>query len=150
MTTLDEGDKKILMILQDNGRTPFADVATRVGMAESTVRYRVNKLLKNGTIDRFTAILNPRKIGYPVAAIIFVKVKSQRLKKAVKIMASYNEISHMMQTTGEYDVLAVVHVEDMTHLNKLAARIRGISGVEEASVSVATGLFKLDYRFRLT
>jgi len=74
MYSIDETDRKILTILQEDARTPYSRISRMVNLSETAVRYRVSRLIKEGVIDRFTAMLNPRAVGYPLSAIVLVKV----------------------------------------------------------------------------
>jgi DNA-binding Lrp family transcriptional regulator len=146
---LDEIDKSILNLLQDDARISFAEIAELMGVAESTVRYRLKRLSDEKVITRMTALLDPRRIGMNVTAVVLVKTDPMLLSDAVGELASFEESHHVFQTTGEYDAIAVVHAKDMKHLNELKRRIKMISGVEDATVWAATGLVKIETRFKL-
>jgi DNA-binding Lrp family transcriptional regulator len=146
---LDEVDKNILNLLQDDARISFAEIAERTGVAESTARYRLKRLFDNKVITRTTALLDPRSIGVNVTAVVLVKTNPMFLSDAVGHLASFEESHHVFQTTGEYDVIAVVHAKDMKHLNELKRRIKMIPGVKDATVWVATDLVKIETRFKL-
>jgi Lrp/AsnC family transcriptional regulator for asnA, asnC and gidA len=146
---LDEVDKRILNLLQDDARISFAEIAERTGVAESTARYRIKHLFDSKVITRTTALLDPRSIGMNVTAVVLIKTNPTLLDDAVGQLASFEESHHVFQTTGEYDAIAVVHVKDMKHLNELKRRIKMISGVEDATVWAATDLVKIETRFKL-
>ena len=146
---LDDADKRILNLLQDDARVSFAEIAKRTGVAESTVRYRMRRLARDKVITRMTALLDPRSIGMNVTAVVLVKINPKLLTAAIGRLAAFEESHHVFQTTGEYDAIAVVHTEDMEHLNELKRRIEMISGVKDVSVWAATGLAKIETRFKL-
>ena len=89
---LDIIDRKILDMLQTNARTSFASVARELKINEATVRFRVKKLMKKGVVTRFIALLDPRKIGLSVTAIIMAKVDPTLLEQAFNILASFNSL----------------------------------------------------------
>ncbi len=149
MTELSDLDLKLLTILQDDARKSYSDMARQLGVPESTVRYRVDRLVKEGVISRFMAILVPRKIGLEITAIALIKVDPDRLDEASKRLAAFEESHHLFRSTGVYDLVSVVHARDMRHLNELIARVRRLPGVREASVEVATYLVKVEPRFKL-
>ncbi|MFQ5822415.1 MAG: Lrp/AsnC family transcriptional regulator [Candidatus Heimdallarchaeota archaeon] len=146
---LDEIDRKILNMLQSDARTPFASVARELKVSEATVRFRVKKLIKKGVITRFIALLDPRKIGLSVTAIIMAKVDPTLLEEAFEHLASFNETHHVFQGTGEYDIVAVVHARDMVHLSELRKRVKMIPGIKDALVSATTRLMKIESTFKL-
>ncbi len=146
---LSDIDISILEILQADGRASFSSIARKVGIAESTVRYRVEKLKESGVITGFQAHLNPRKIGLGITAIALIKVNAAEIVEASKTLSTFEESHHLFRTTGSYDLVSVVHARDIVHLNDLIERIKKISGVREASVEVATHLVKTEPKYKL-
>jgi len=149
MTNLDDVDKNILRILQDDCRTSYTAIARELDVAESTVRYRVDKLKRDGVITGYIALLNPRKIGLEITAIALIKVDPKMVEDASKQLASFSESHHLFKSTGEYDLVSVVHTRDIAHLNSLIDRIKQLPGVREASAEVATYLIKVEPRFNM-
>ena len=88
MKTLDRIDKGLLKILQDDARITYAEIAKKLGIAESTVRFRVKRLVDRGIITRFTALINPRKAGFSIALIAMVKVNSKKLNEVFNSIVS--------------------------------------------------------------
>ena len=146
---LNDVDLQLLEILQEDARRPFSAIARDLKIPESTVRYRVERLQEGGVISRFMAILDPRKIGQAITAIALIKVDAGLIEEASKRLAAFDESHHLFRSTGTYDLVSVVHARDMRHLNELITNIRGIPGVREASVEVATYLIKVEPRFKL-
>ncbi len=149
MSRLNEVDIDILEFLQDDCRTSYSTIARKLGIANSTVRYRTNRLKKNGVITRFIALLDPRKIGLNVTAIALIKVDAGNMEETSKEFASFSETHHLFKSTGEYDLVSVIHAENISHLNELIDRIKQLPGVREASVEVATQLIKVEPKFDL-
>lgn len=148
-TELDEIDVRILEMLQDDCRTSYLAIARKLRVAESTVRYRVNRLRRDGVITRFIALLDPRKIGLNITAIALIKVDAKNLEDTSKELASFEESHHLFKSTGQYDLVSVVHTRDISHLNELIERLKKLPGVREASVEVATDLIKVEPKYRL-
>ncbi len=147
---LDVTDKKILTILQDDARTSVAEIARQMKLGETTIRYRINHLTKTGVITKFAAILNPRLVGYPIGAILLFKAQPKTLSKVFDRIASYQEVSHLLQTTGSYDMLAVIHAKSLEHLNELVRELKAISGVQAAETWMTTGLIKVDLALKMS
>ena len=80
---LDTIDKKILRILQDDGRISNLDLSKKISMSPPPTLRRVRDLEKNGFIDGFRANLNHAKLGYDLTAFIFVGLKPTKIN-AVK------------------------------------------------------------------
>ena len=146
---LDEKDKQILNMLQENGRVSYLQIANELGISEATVRYRVKKLIEQEIIKRFTVLLDPTKFGYPTAGILMVKISPERFERASKEISDLEDTRHVLQNTGKYDVVAVVRARSLEHLNDLRKRVKLIPGVKEISLSAATRLIKIDPSFEL-
>ena len=72
MNDFDETDRKILEMLQENGRTPYAELGKAVGLSVSSVNERVRKLHERGVIEGVYAGLSPAAVGLDLLAFIFV------------------------------------------------------------------------------
>ena len=70
---IDEMDRRILSLLQQDARLPNAEIARRVGMAPSATLERLRKLEERGVIQGYEVRVDPRKLGLKVTAFIMVK-----------------------------------------------------------------------------
>jgi Lrp/AsnC family transcriptional regulator for asnA, asnC and gidA len=143
-TSLDDLDKRILKLLQFNCRLSFAKLSRELDVAEATVRFRVNRLVHDGVITRFAALVDPAKVGMKVSGAILLKIDPAYLEEACKQLVSFSETQYLFQSTGEYDVVSVIVARDMEHLNGLVKRTKIIPGVKDARVSVTTRFLKFD------
>ena len=146
---LDDIDRQILKILQEDARKSYVRIARQLKVTEGTVRFRIKRLLKEGVITRFLALIDPRKIGLPVTAIAVLKVDAASLDIIFQKLVSLHESQHVFQSTGEYDIVAIVHTVDLNHLGELINRIKSFSGVQSASVSVITRLVRVEPTLKL-
>jgi Lrp/AsnC family transcriptional regulator, regulator for asnA, asnC and gidA len=146
---LDDKDKRILNLLQENSRLSYTEIANELDSSEATVRYRVKKLVDAGVISKFTVLLDPRKIGYPTTGILMVKISPEQFEEAAKKISNLFETRHVLQSTGDYDVVAVVKARNLEHLNEVRQKIELIPGVKELSLSASMRLIKIDPAFYL-
>jgi len=146
---LDSKDRKILNMLQGNSRASYTYIANEMGINEATVRYRIKNLVDNGVINKFTVLLDPKKIGFSTTGILMVKITADHFEKASEQISDLNETYHVFQNTGEYDIIAVVHAHDLEHLSDLRKRVEMIPGVREVSLSATTRLIKIKTSFDL-
>ena len=149
MPELDSKDIRILNLLQENAKMSFAEISKRLDIPESTVRYRVEQLEKKKVITGYVALVNPRKIGLPITAIMQVKINPQELRDTSRRLSKFKELRHLFKTTGTYDMVSVVNVRDITQLNELMESVKQIEGIRELVVDVATELIKVDPRITL-
>ena len=146
---LDRKDRKILNILQENSRASYTHIANKLGISEATVRYRVKKLIANGVINKFTVLLDPKKIGYPTTGILMVKITPDHFEETSEQISDLIETYHVFQNTGEYNLVAVVHAHNLEHLSNLRKTIEMMPGVRDLSLSAATRLIKIKTSFDL-
>ena len=131
-------------MMQADARISYAEIAKRLNVPESTVRYRVKRLLDTKVIRKVMALIDPRKVGFDVSAVVMVKVDPNYLLEALKGVASFEEVQHVFQSTGEYDIISVIHVRDMKALNEFKQRVKMLEGVKDVEVWVITELIKID------
>ena len=147
--TLDETDIQILEILQENCKLNFTQIGNELGIAESTIRYRIERLEKRRIINGYVALINPRKVGLTITAIMMIKINPQMIKDISPKLASFKELRHLFRSTGQYDMISVVNARDIGHLNDVMGEIKQIEGIHELIVEVATELVKVDPKFSL-
>jgi Lrp/AsnC family transcriptional regulator, regulator for asnA, asnC and gidA len=139
---MDDIDKDILKLLQKDARLSFAEIGRTLNIAETTARFRVNRLVETGIITRFAAMLNPEKIGLKVGGAILLKIDPAHLEEACKQIGAFSETLYLFKSTGEYDVVSMILAKDMEHLNALVKRVKMIAGVKDARLSVTTQILK--------
>jgi Lrp/AsnC family transcriptional regulator for asnA, asnC and gidA len=147
---IDELDLKIISHLQENGRIPVAELAKKLNQPENTVRYRIERLLKNGVIRRFTALVDPRALGLNVSAAVMFKVDPKKLDQLLEKLTSMKDVTNVYQLSGEWDLIAVVFAKDIQDLHERVEELRRAEGVKEMNVMITTRVIKSEYRYVLT
>ena len=105
---LDLIDKKILRILQDDGRISNLDLSKKIGMSPPPTLRRVRGLEQNGYIEGFRANLNHSKLGYDLTVFIFIGLKNQNeeeLNKFEKLVWGWEEVRECYMLNGEVDFI---------------------------------------------
>ena len=140
---LDKIDLKILRILQEDGRKSYREIGRELKISEGTVRARIKKMRENGIINGFYISVNPHKLGKDVIAILGLYLKPSEVKKTLEILKSYDEITQLYQTTGEYDAVCVVVLEDMEELGRfLSEKIYPLVNVNGCKVTLVLNILK--------
>ncbi len=130
---MDELDRQILTILRRDARTPYTEIADRVGTSEGTVRNRVDRLLADGVIERFTVATRTGNVRAAIEVEVDVDVDTDGL---TELMVGWAPVDFAWQISGEEDLVLVVDVADTAALNELIARVRN----REEVVSTKTRL----------
>ena len=117
-------------MLQVDARRPNTDIARRLGVAETTVRNRIERLTREGVVQ-CGAWTDPLKIGYQTYAIIQIQVAPPRLEKVAEVLAALPEVFFLGIATGGFDIVAAAVFRSNDHLYELMtkrfARIAGSS-----------------------
>ena len=125
--TIDENDLKILEILKKNARTPYTLIAKELKVSEAAVRKRVEKLIRQGTIKRFTI---EYELQNEIKAIVMVKSTPQIPTPEIsKKIAKIPGVEVVYETTGDYDILVIVRGTNIAAMNRTIDEIRSIQGV---------------------
>ena len=118
---MDDLDRQILDILRRDSRTPYTEIATEIGVSEGTVRNRVDRLLEDGTIERFTVATRTGNVKAMVEIEVAVDVNTHEIAER---MATWNEVDFVWQVSGEQDVVLVVDAADTEGVNELITQAR--------------------------
>ena len=123
---MDDLDREILGILRRDGRTPYTEIAAQVGTSEGTVRNRVDRLIEEGVIERFTVATRTGNVRAMVELDVDVNVRTSELSAR---LAEWEPVDFVWQVSGETDAVLVVDVADTTSLNALIQRARDLEEV---------------------
>ncbi|WP_158166295.1 Lrp/AsnC family transcriptional regulator [Mycolicibacterium smegmatis] len=128
--TLDETDRAILSRLAVDGRAAFRDFAAALGVSETTIRFRYNRLLESNAA-RVMCIVNPLRLGYRYSSWVTIRVAGRtRAEEVAEALTRLDAVSYVALTAGRWDVLTEVITrtgEDL--ITVLDNEIRGIDGV---------------------
>lgn len=131
---IDETDRKILDILMENGRISYVELGERVNLSRVAVRDRVEQLMKNGVIEKFSVVINSEKLGKEVSAFFEVDVDPKMLVEVAQNLADHPNVASMYQMTGPSRLHMHVLVEDFskleTFINEELYSVQGITRVE--------------------
>ncbi|MFC7324351.1 Lrp/AsnC family transcriptional regulator [Halorubrum rutilum] len=116
---LDETDREILRILQEDARTPFSEVARRIDMSSATVHDRVGRMEEAGVIEGYHAEVDPKAVGFGVSAFVGLRVEQGREEDALERLREIDGVSEIHLTTGEWDVMLRVVAADTDSLREL-------------------------------
>ncbi len=134
MTTppLDEISQGIIAELQKDGRRPYAAIGKAVGLSETAVRQRVQRLVETGVVQ-IVAVTDPRRVGMTRQAMIGIRAEGD-LQKIADALAAMPEVVYVVITAGTFDILAEVLCEDdeqlLGILNDQIRTLHGVVGTE--------------------
>jgi Lrp/AsnC family transcriptional regulator for asnA, asnC and gidA len=141
---LDNADKMLVELLQQDGRLPYARLAIQVGLSEAAVRQRVQRLIEHKVVQ-IVAVTDPLTLGFRRQAMVGVKIEGDILAVA-DALAEIPEVDYVVCTSGSFDLLFELVCEDDEHLlTLLNDRVRTITGVRSTETFMYLRLRKQTY-----
>lgn len=137
---LDDADRTIIELLQADGRMPFTKVAAVVGLTEGAIRQRVQRLTDSGVMQ-IVAVTDPLSLGVRRVAMVGVRVTGD-VEDTAGDLAAMPEIEYLVATSGRYDVMFEVIVDDDEQLMRLLSTLRGRADIAEVESFVCLKVFK--------
>ena len=133
---LERKDRLLLAELQRDSRLTMQQLALRVGMSASACWRRVRSLEESGVIERYAALVNPRKAGFALSSMTLVSLarhEEKNVENFVREVKQHPEVLECFATSGEADFHLRVVVEDMDAYNQFLDdfifRLPGVSQV---------------------
>lgn len=118
---LDELDKKILAIVQGDGRITNAELAQKIHLSPPAAHARLKRLQTRGVIRRFVALLDREPLGYDLMALIHVTLAQHRRERVQEFRAAIQDMPEVLEcyhVTGEYDYMLKVVVRNRKELEQ--------------------------------
>ncbi|MFQ6618176.1 MAG: Lrp/AsnC family transcriptional regulator [Fidelibacterota bacterium] len=154
MVHLDEIDRKILSILQDNGRIRNRELANRIGLSPPSALERVKKLEKKGVIKRYVALLNPVSIGKDTVMFVAVSLiihQENAIEKFTSAVMSLPEVLECYHITGTSDYLLKVAVRDVAAYEEFVLhKLLKIPVIQNIQTSVVLSTVKQNTKFEIS
>ena len=143
---IDALDKLIIEQLQQDGRRPYTEVATAVGLSEAAVRQRVKTLINSGVMQ-IVAVADPLRVGFHLMAMVALRIEGDLVSTA-EALATIPEIIYVVVASGSFDLLVEVVCADHDHLLKLLNEsIRTVPGVTRAETFTYLRVVKESYSY---
>lgn len=142
---LDATAKRIIELLQEDGRISYAAIAKAVGLSEAAARARVQKLL-DSDVMQIVAVTDPTQVGFTRQAMIGIRTEGDLTKVGDRI-AQLPEVDYVVTTAGSFDLLVEVVCEDDPHLLDVIRQVRELEGVVSSETFVYLKLNKQHYNW---
>lgn len=141
---IDKIDQEILVLLQDDGRISASHIANQLSISIPTVTERIKKLQDSGTIQGIHAVLDPKKLGLDISALITVISESSlHYKEFTKITERTPEIIQCFSTTGKGSHNLLIVTKNSKTLEELLRDIQGWPGVARTETQIILSSYKL-------
>lgn len=139
MSDLDPTDRRILSVLQRNGRISNSDLAEEINLSPSACHRRVQRLESEGFIDKFVALLNARKMGRPTTVFVEITLQGQAdevLDAFEREVAKVPDVLECHLMAGSADYLLKIVAEDTEDFARIhrqyLSRLPGVAQMQSS------------------
>lgn len=143
---VDDVDIAIVRRLQEDGRRSYADIASELDLAPSTIQQRANRLIEAGFV-KIRAVTDPIAMGVPVVASIALEVDGSIIKQVADELAKFEEVGYVVICAGSHDIQIEIACKDNDHLLNAITRISQIEGVRSTETYIYLKIVKNTYQW---
>ncbi|MBI1828461.1 MAG: Lrp/AsnC family transcriptional regulator [Thaumarchaeota archaeon] len=144
--TTDQLDERILDELLKNARRSYNQLADQLGISTGTVLKRIKNMESEGIIQKYSAILDNKKRGYEITAIVEVTARKGRLTEMEKSIAKMPSICAVYDTTGSADTILIGKFKHTDELSRFIKQLLDMPSVERTSTHLVLNTIKEDFR----
>jgi Lrp/AsnC family transcriptional regulator for asnA, asnC and gidA len=136
---LDDLDQKILTILMQEGRTPYAEIGKLLHVSPGTVHVRIKKLAELGVIIGNHMMVDYKLLGYDICSFLGIYLEKSSLYDQVSDeLKKIPEVVSAHYTTGNYSIFAKLICRDTQHLrDTLSNKIQSIQGIQRTETFIS-------------
>jgi DNA-binding Lrp family transcriptional regulator len=126
---LDETDRRMLDVLSADGRISVSELAARVNVSRANAYQRLDRLIADGVITGFTAVVDPSKVGLDIAALILLNIEQHAWRTLRDRLRSLPGIEYLALTSGGFDIVLLVRVDSVETLRDVV--LNDLQGMAE-------------------
>ena len=115
---LDDIDKNILRILQDDARKSYREIQDQLGISIGTIHNRISKLKKNQIIEGYTLKLNNFKLGFKLTFLIRIQVDGKHTVEILEEVSKIPEVCSVFHTTGEQSAALICRFRESDDVHR--------------------------------
>jgi Lrp/AsnC family leucine-responsive transcriptional regulator len=119
---LDPINRRLLEELQADARVTIAELGRRISLSAPAVAERIQRLERAGVITGYRAVVDPKAVGFPIAAVVRVRPTTRQLQKIPQLAREIPEVVECHRTTGEDCFFVKLHLRSMDDLEEILDR----------------------------
>jgi len=139
-------DKKILNVLNKNGRKSLRTVAKEVGISAASIYNNVKKLEKMGVIKGYIPLYDEKAIGNSIIALISLRTQQGKWKEVTKEISKYPQIRAIYDITGDMDFVCVCYFKNAEELDRFIKNQLQLPFVERVLTNIVLNVYKDERR----
>lgn len=123
---LDDIDKAILNLLQEDSTLPLKTVSERVHVSVATAQRRIQMLISSGVITKQVAIVNPNKVGYGLTAVVMIEMERSNTsmqQRFERLMDAQPRVMSCYEVSGDFDFMLMVNARNMSDYHQFTRNL---------------------------
>ena len=144
--SLDELDVRILRALTVDARKSYREVARALGVSIGTVSSRVKRMETAGVITGYAPLIEPKRLGYDIVAVIGIKISRGKLLEVQKRLAREERVFGVYDVTGEWDSILMARFRNTRELDAFVKKLSATENVERTYTQVVLNVVKHEPR----
>ncbi len=146
MKKIDKTDVTIIRLLQKDGRMSNTKIAKHAGISETTVRYRMQRLIREEYIE-IAAVIDPMKLGNGIEGSIRIQADIKKMQEVSEALKQIPELFYVVRVSGNADFDTTFFVKNMQDARILIDRINMIDGVIDTDMVTVLEYVKERYDY---
>ncbi len=135
---VDITDKKILKILSQNANTTATEIGSLVNLSVPAVNKRILRMQKDGIINFFTIVTNPKTLDKTITAFVFIVMQyGDSIKTLLEYADNEQDVLECYSVTGEYDYMLKICAKDIETLENKILSIKKHKGVMKSHTMIS-------------
>jgi len=133
---MDKTDTALLAALRHNARMSLSDLSAHLGVARATVRARLDRLVKDGTIKGFSVVLQEDVAQSPVRGLMMIGIQGRGAERIRRQLNGLPDVQAIHSTNGKWDLIIELGTDTLADLDKTLDTIRKFDGVERSETNL--------------
>jgi DNA-binding Lrp family transcriptional regulator len=130
---IDQLDARLIEALRAAPRVGLLEIARRLKVARGTVQARLAKLEARGVVTGYGPEVEPRAMGYPISAFVFVELNQGRLPEAAEFLATVPEVLEADAVSGPQDLICRIVARDTEHLQEIVNGLLASAAIQRCT-----------------
>ena len=134
MAKIDDLDLKILSELSNDASVSVPKLSKKINTNSSVVYSRINRLLKQQLIQRYTIDVNDKELGYSVKSVTGINMDSKKRDTIIDELFNINGVREISEVTGRFDIMVTMYAKTLSDMHRVVSekigKIEGILGSE--------------------
>lgn len=133
---IDEIDKNVIRMLQNDARTPFKEIADKCNVSTDTIKNRFNMLKKNGIIKGTTILIDPKKSEEGNLVMMGIKIVQPFSDSIINMIKKIPGACVVTRTIGEYDIETIFLLKDIEQIGSAKETIEDFPQVRNVNIGI--------------